>query len=193
MLRRRFKGARPRAWVAWRDRRRNRRWLDGGPRILVVRHPTREPFFYDVLLEWLEHEAPDARRAFELRLLPCCVRDLTPYVLHVPWLQDPVESWSRRVYAQAWALTARCDAAGIPTVNRVDRLGNARKLETARLLASAGIRMPRMRPIADARAFRADAGGLPFPLFVRENAVHGGDAARRHGTRAARAADRGAA
>jgi len=157
-----------------RDRPRNRRWVRGSKRFLVVRDASRIPEFYDVILSWLEDHLPELRGLFELRVLPCRVSDWSPYALHIPWLQDPVESWSPRAYDRACRLADECDRRGIPVVNRVERLGNAMKLEAARRLSHAGIPTPAMRLIEDHREFRATRYGLKLPLFVREDAGHGG-------------------
>jgi hypothetical protein len=109
-----------------------------------------------------------------LRLLPCWILDWSPYVLHVPWLQDPVENWSRRAYVRACRLAAECDRCRIPVINRVDQLSNAMKFEAASRLSRAGIRTPVMRVIGDHREFRETSCGLALPLFVREDAGHGG-------------------
>jgi hypothetical protein len=155
-----------------RDRRLNGRWVGSGERFLVVRHA--EHPAYEVILGWLEEHVPSVRKLFELRVFPCRVVDWSRYVLHIPWLQDPVESWSRRAYAQASRLAAACDRRRIPVVNRVERLSNATKFEAAKRLALAGIRTPMVRVIHDPQEFRETRAGLALPLFVREDAGHGG-------------------
>ena len=77
-----------------RDRPRNRRWVRGTNRVLVVREASRSPEFYDVILDWIETHVPEIRPRFELRVLPCRIADWSLYALHVPWLQDPVEDLS---------------------------------------------------------------------------------------------------
>jgi hypothetical protein len=157
-----------------RDRPRNRRWVRGAKRFLVVREASRIPEFNDVILGWVEEHVPEIRGLFELRVLPCRIFDWSPYALHVPWLQDPVESWSRRAYRRACRLASACDRHGIPVVNRVDRLRNAMKLEAARRMSGAGVPTPAMRLIEDPREFRETRYGLPLPVFVREDGGHGG-------------------
>jgi len=152
----------------------NRRWRGEAKRFLVVRHAGKSPGFYDVILHWVEEHVPEIRGLFELRLLPCWIFDWSSYALHVPWLQDPVENWSRRAYAQACRLAAACDRRSIPVINRVDRLSNATKFDAASRLSRAGIRTPVMRVIGDHREFRETRCGLALPLFVREDAGHGG-------------------
>lgn len=160
--------------VAWRDASRNRRWATAGERFLVVRHAGKKPQFYDVLLAWLEQHYPDVRARFELRLLSHHVRDWRPYVLHVPWLQDPVQGWSPTAYRQAQRLAQACDAASIPIINRVDRLANAGKAAGAQTIASTGIRTAKMALINNPREFLETRCGLALPLFVREDWRHGG-------------------
>jgi hypothetical protein len=141
---------------------------------LVSRHPSKKAYFYDVLLHWLERHYPHLRTRFELGLLTRSVQDWKRYVLHVPWLQDPVQAWSPTAYAQAVRLTRECDARNIPTVNRVEQLTHAGKQEGARRIAAIGIRTAKMVRISDPKEFRATRCGLNLPLFVREDWRHGG-------------------
>jgi hypothetical protein len=166
----------PARWLRYarRDRRRNARFVRGDGRFLVLRDPCVSPGFYSVLLRWLERELPAVRARFELRVLPCRVRDWSRYALHVPWLQDPVEAWSRGAFRFANRLARACDAHGVPVVNRVDRLANAGKSTCARLLAGVGLRTPRMARITDGAEFKETRLGLSLPLFVREDWGHGG-------------------
>jgi hypothetical protein len=107
-----------------------------------------------------------------VRDLPVRIRDWSPYDLHVPWLQDPVQQWSPETYDQANQLAADCDARGIPVLNRVDHLLNATKLRGAELMRSAGLATPNMAPISDPREFARTLAGLSLPLFVREDWGH---------------------
>ena len=172
--RERLSRARGRLEVRTADRRTNRRWVTGTPRFLMLRHAGKTPNFYDIVLQWVEENVPELRRLFELRLLPCWVGDWSRYALLVPWLQDPVEAWSRPAYARALRLSTACDRRGIPVINRVERLRNATKAEGARRISAVGLRTPAMRVIDDAREFRETGAKLALPLFVREDAGHGG-------------------
>jgi hypothetical protein len=160
--------------LAWHDARRNRQFVAAAERFLIVRHSGNKPHFYDVLLKWLQANHPSVRARFELRQLNCSIRDWKRYVLHVPWLQDPVQAWSPTAYVQANRLAAECDARGVPIINRVDRLSNAGKVEGAQRISSTGIRTAKMERITDHELFREICCGLEFPLFVREEWRHGG-------------------
>ena len=163
--------------ISWRCRDAvvNRRHARADNRFLITRHPAKTPRFYDVLLGWMESRLPRVRERFELRMLPLAVRNPSRYVLHVPWLQDPVQQWSVAVYEQARRLAAQLDGRGIPTINPVDRLTNAAKSTAARLIGDAGIRTPRTVPIDDAGRFRDAFLGLELPLIVREDWGHSGE------------------
>ena len=155
-----------------------------GP-IRIVRHASYQKRLFDVIPAWVGNNLPQLSELLSIRELPCEL-GAGARVL-VPWLQDPVQAWSRETYDQVMALQTECDAAGIPVVNRVDRLANAGKARGSELAASVGLRAPRMSLITDPAAFRRDFGGLAFPLFVREDWEHGSvihqadtpDAARR--------------
>jgi hypothetical protein len=160
--------------LARHDAQQNRCLATSDQRFLVTRHAGKLPHFYDVLLDWLREFHPQVRAHFELRQVNCRIRDWSPYVLHLPWLQDPVQSWSPTAYRQAHQLAAACRAHGIQTINPVDRLANASKESGARLIGATGIRTPRIMRITDRREFRETRYGFDFPLIVREDWRHGG-------------------
>jgi hypothetical protein len=141
-------------------------------RVLIVRHRKYQRHFFDVILKWVAANVPELTPLFDVRDLPVCVRDWSPYALHVPWLQDPVQEWSPETYDQTNKLAAECDARGIPVLNRVDRLLNATKSRGAELMGSAGVATPRMAPIANPREFEHSLLGLSLPLFIREDWGH---------------------
>lgn len=151
---------------------RNRRFATAPQRFLVVRH-CEKPYDYDIVIDWAQRHFPELRSLFELQLLPCRCRDWSRYVLHIPWLRDPVQRWSEEAYAQANRLAAECDCRRIPIINRVDKLTNASKLTAAKLLAGAGLRTARAIPIENVEEFRETALGLNLPLIVREEWGHG--------------------
>jgi len=160
--------------LALRDAASNRRWATAEKRFLVVRHSGRQPGFYGDFLQWVAATFPELRALFELRILPHRMPDGSRYLLHIPWLQDPLQHWSPKGYAQAAHLAADCDRHQIPIINRVDRLSNAAKSEGARRLSRMGIRTPQMAVIQDIDDFRRTLGGMEPPLLVRENYGHGG-------------------
>jgi len=155
-----------------RDARHNLTSASVTPRVMLVRHPTNRVRFYQVFLDWVSLNFPECLVHFELRLLPCTVRQGAGVALCVPWLQDPVEDWSQATYRHADALEATCNTHGVSTINPVDRLVNASKIEGTRRIAQAGFRTPRMVLIQDIEAFKRDAGGLTFPICVREDRGH---------------------
>lgn len=155
-----------------RDARHNLATASVTPRVMLVRHPTNRVSFYRVWWDWVSLNFPECLVHFELRLLPCTVRQDAGVTLSVPWLQDPVEDWSQATYRHADALAATCSTQGVSTINPVDRLANASKIEGTRRIAQAGFRTPRMVVITDIDAFKRDAGGLSFPICVREDRGH---------------------
>ena len=133
-----------------------------------------KPRFYGVVLDWLAENHPEERARFELHTLPTRVRDWSRYRLHVPWLQDPVQSWSMRAFDRANRLAAECDERGIPVVNRVDRLINVSRSLAADKLASAGLRTAAVRPLSAGEDTLTSALEIRLPLVVREDRGHGG-------------------
>jgi hypothetical protein len=122
-----------------------------------------------VLAKGLVHRDRDPQRILRGGIPGGC-----DYRLHLAWLQDPVQHWSPATYARACTLAAGCDALGIPTINRVDRLANAVKSTAAKLIARAGVLTPRMEVIRDVHEFHETKMGLSLPLFVREDWGHRG-------------------
>lgn len=149
-------------------------WRRAHPRsrLLIVRHRKYQRRFFDVILKWVAANLPQLAPLFDVRELPVRIRDWSPYALHVPWLQDPVQEWSLDAYEQAKDLAAQCNARSIPVLNRVDCLLNATKSRGAALMRSAGVATPRMATIGDPREFERSLLGLTLPLFIREDWGH---------------------
>jgi hypothetical protein len=161
---------------ALRDFATNRKYVNAGERMLVIRQAREVPGACERgFLTWLEVNLPEVRARIELHSLPYRVRDWTRYRLHIPWFQDPVQQWSGRTFRRANLLAAECDRHGIPVLNRVDRLVNAAKLSGSERIRSAGLRTPVMTRIEDIRAFRSGESGPSLPLIVREDWGHGTD------------------
>ena len=144
----------------------------------MVRRWEFKPHFYEVILRWVYDNFPQYYPMFRIRYLPCSVPRHRNVVLHIPWLQDPVQRWSKRRYRQANRLADQCDERGIAIINRVDRLLNASKSVGAQRIAEAGLRTPRTVPIADVDEFRETMLGIDLPLFVRDDWRHGGQMLR---------------
>jgi hypothetical protein len=160
--------------ISTADAWQNITWLRNGPRILVVRHAGKHPYLQHYYLNWLAREFPKLRSLFELRLLPCNVRDWSRYRLYIPWFQDPAVDWmAPATYARALALEAECASRRIPVVNSLTQTTNCVRSTAFVRLAATGIRTPRVVPISDPRQFRSDLCGLELPLIVREDCGHG--------------------
>lgn len=149
--------------------------------LLITRHPRKYPTLYAVVLDWMRGACPELLDRFEFRLLPFSPVAPADYLLHIPWLQDPVEQWSPEAYRDAVRLTDVLDQAGVPTVNRVDRLRNAGKAKGAELIGSVGIRTPRAALITNTEEFKDSLFGIEPPLLVREDWGHSSADALRTG------------
>ncbi|MEM9303873.1 MAG: tetratricopeptide repeat protein [Pseudomonadota bacterium] len=152
--------------------------LKGGPRVLAVRHPRVVPDGYQVLVDWIRVNRPEYDHLFELRLLPFELEDPERYGVIHPWLQDPVQDWSRQTYDQAVRIGRALEARGVTHINPVDRLVHASKSRAPEFLERVGLRMARSVLIADPDRFRMDAAGLAYPFMIREDWGHGGDPIR---------------
>ncbi|HTQ39311.1 MAG TPA: hypothetical protein VMJ32_09795 [Pirellulales bacterium] len=157
-----------------RDALENRQQVTGNERILLVRHRLHITSYYRKFLDWVATELPDVRRYFELCTLPCRSRIDSRTRLVVPWVSENMVSRRPHVYRQLKELEAIANAGGIETINRVDRILQALKLEASEAIAAAGVRTPKMTRILDHRQFNRDFGGLHLPLLIRENRAHGG-------------------
>src|SRR5262249_38096166 len=125
------------ARVSVADARENNRWLTSGPRILVVRHARKKPYVQHYYLDWLAREFPELRSLFELRLLPCNVRDWSRYRLCLPWFPDSAADWmTPTTYARALDLEAQCRSRGVPVINSIAHTPNRiRSVACVRLAA----------------------------------------------------------
>lgn len=142
-------------------------------RILLVAHFEYRRNFYQGFLDWMVVNLRESMAQFDLALLHKDLRPGPDQKAVVLWLQDPVQAWSERAYANALALQAACDERGVAVVNRVENLTRAGKESGSRLMRECGLRTPRMALITNASEFRKNFLGLPFPLFVREDWGHG--------------------
>ncbi|HEX7125645.1 MAG TPA: hypothetical protein VF406_07660 [Thermodesulfobacteriota bacterium] len=157
------------------DALHNLRYRGASRRILVVRHAARYKRIYNShFLAWVRARVPAAAPLFELRRLPCRVGDWRRYALFLPWLQDPLNRFDPRLYRYAREMERRCEALGIPVVNPVDALSRSVKSVASEIMRAAGVRTPRMVPIADVEVFRKTLGGLAPPVIVREDDRHRG-------------------
>jgi hypothetical protein len=172
-VRMRLKGRLMHVPFAVRDAARNRRWTGSQARFLILRFSGKDPYFHDYFLNWLQTELPAIRARFELRLLPCHVRDWTPYLVCAPWLQDPVSDWlPPGARKRLQTIERECDARGIAVINRVRNLDRAVKSHAAGIIAGMGVRTPRVTRISDAQMLQRDPRGLEFPLIIREDRKH---------------------
>jgi hypothetical protein len=141
---------------------------------LIIHHKSKYRGFYDVVLDWITLNLPEQRSLFERRALPYRLPENHRFALMIPWLQDPVQQWSRRTCYQALTLTRECDRQKIPVMNRVERLSRAGKFTGAQLMKQVGLRAPGVVRITDQTRFKKDFLDLSFPFFVREDCGHGG-------------------
>jgi hypothetical protein len=155
------------------DRRHNRRAKEHDQRLLILRHPTKGPQSFDAILRWLAEHHPDILSRIELRLLPILIRDVSPYRLFVPWLQDPVQDWSCTVFQRVHQFEQKFASKGISVVNSVGQLLNATKVEGARRIKAAGLQVPRMDRITSSRRYVEDFYGFDPPFIIREEWGHG--------------------
>lgn len=159
------------------------------PRIVIAQHRVFRRDYYGQWLRWVESTMPELRPIFEVHDLPCAGVSWHNVALFTAWLQDPVQSWCMETFDQTRRIQDYCARAGIPVLNRVERLSNATRHRGAQLMAGAGLRVPRSAPILNHHEFRETFMGLRFPLFVREDWDHWGPFALAETPEQARAID----
>lgn len=147
--------------------------MSGAP-ILIVRGSPVNPHYYDVVLEWLKKHYRDLGIHFDIAQLPCHLPEHNPYRLVVFWLQDPLSQMDSVECAYAYSLAQECRGRGVRTVNAVDKHLNLGKVQTAILLAGAGIRCPRARTIHSKEEIEAAVEAYGYPMLLRENFWHQG-------------------
>ena len=157
-----------------RDAQENRRHTSARERIALVRHRVHITSYYRLLLDWMADELPQVRPYFELHTLPARGIDWARCRLLVPWVSENMVSRTPQAYQQLERLEQTAQEHGIATVNPVDAILRAIKLEASHAIAAAGVRTPHMQRIDDCRQFRRDLEGAKLPLLIRENRAHGG-------------------
>ena len=141
---------------------------------MLVRHRVHITSYYRSFLAWMASELPEVRPYFELHTLPARQLDWPRCRLVVPWVSENLASRTPRVYRHMKELEATAQTRGVATLNPVDAILGACKLEASESMAAAGVRTPRMRRIRDFRRFRLDLEGHRPSLLVRENRAHSG-------------------
>lgn len=147
-------------------------------RFLVLRDSGHQPSHNDHFLAYLTRSRPAARALFELRRLPCRIRDWESYALVVPWLQDPLRERFPSVYRHASDVERAAAAHGVPVVSPVGTLSAAIKSTALPIIGSVGARTATVAPLAAAMALRAPPAGLSFPFLLREDRDHSGEIVR---------------
>lgn len=143
--------------------------------VLVIRHHKYKRRFYDVVLRWVEMNAPQVLSSFDVIDVDETRNwrvNLSKTRILVPWLQDPVQDWSPTLFSRMLEFQNECDARDIRVFNRVEHLTNASKSVAPRLVSLAGLKMARTVEIADRDEFIRDFGGLRFPILVRDDWGH---------------------
>ncbi len=157
------------------DRRHNQSLASDGPKILFLRHYHPQGDYHWDFFRWLEQRHPALSARCELRRVGWQPGSLDDYGLLVPLVQDPLKELYPQAYAAVWQLQAVCDRAGVPVINRVDRLSNSRKSTALRLIgACSGVRCPRVIPIGSHAALQAAGDMLGYPFLLRDDLGHGG-------------------
>jgi len=152
---------------AWRNRRAT---AEG--RILVVQNSVKQRTVCRDFLGWLERHVPEVRSRLEFGLLPCRVRDWSRYRLMTFWGGDTLVEKAPWLFEAAVALSHECQSHGIPVINSASSWPNVAKSRAAQRMAAAGLRTPRVEPVADVSALWRARDGLSFPLLIREDRCH---------------------
>jgi len=155
------------------DHRINRGAALSDERVLVLRHPNQQPYRWGFFFRWMHQRYPELRRHFEFGLLPFGKLDLSRYRLLFPLLQDPVADWSPLAYRQAMDLAMRFEDRGLPVVNRPDKADHSVKSVGSNLIASTGVRVPKIVPLDRLAKPIEPPDDFGYPFLVREDRGHG--------------------
>lgn len=152
--------------------RRNARCC-GSERILIVQNSVKQRAIARDYFTWVERHVPSLFRRLEFALLPCHAPDPARHPLVVFLGGDTLLDYAPWSYQQAVRLSQQCAKANVAVVNPAPRWTVAAKSETARILASAGVRTPRVEPITNVDEFLRSTEGWTLPLLIREDRCHG--------------------
>lgn len=141
-------------------------------RFLITRLPPFKPHFYDTVLDWIGRNAPELMPLIDLQTVPFEIPANHDYGLHVPWIQDPVQSYNLEAYDASCKLSEQCDKLEIPVINRVEKVTNTGKVRGSELIRKAGFRTPRMELIESIEEFENTLLGFTFPFFIRDDWNH---------------------
>lgn len=155
------------------DSWQNRRWSSKGRGFVIARHSGKAPYFHDYFFRWLGEAVPQVRALFQLRLLPVRRLDWSRVAAFSAWLQDPAVDWlPPNALARVRQIEGECDLRRVPVINSIDKHTNATKSVGAGIIASLGIRTPKIESLEDATR-RDELAERSFPLILRDDRGHG--------------------
>jgi hypothetical protein len=145
----------------------------GRERILIVQNSVKQRAIARDYFTWIERYVPSLFQRLEFALLPCHAPHPERHRLVVFLGGDTLLDHAPWAYQQAVRLSEQCAKANVPVINPAPSWQVVAKSETARILATAGIRTPRVEPITDVAAFLQRPQDWPLPLLIREDRCHG--------------------
>ena len=154
--------------VRWLDSRRNAR-ASGERRILVAHSALERPAGLRQFLTWTEANVPTLRQALEFQQLSRQPIDVSKYGVVAFWGGATLIDRAPWLFRAALELAGRALASGVATINSPDFWPNAIPTRAAKLLATSGLRTPRICALRGESDRGRDCGGLPWPVYVRDD------------------------
>jgi hypothetical protein len=155
-----------------RNVRRNAR-CSGSERILIVQNAVKQRTIARDYFTWVERYVPSLFERLEFALLPCHAPDPARHSLVVFLGGDTLLDFAPWSYKQAVRLSQQCAKANVDVINPAACWIAVAKSQTARILATAGVRTPRVEPITNVATFLRSAEAWTLPLLIREDRCHG--------------------
>lgn len=152
----------------------NQRWARRDGRTMAILLHPQNPGMYRLLLKWLRLNFPEIRESFHLHIWPVSAQRLAGSRLLIPWLQDPIPSWSLSLESEIASLQQQLTVRGIETFNPPSAHRQVARSAMVHTLKGADIRVPRVWPLESARDWDRAISECGGSLLIRKDRGHGG-------------------
>jgi len=157
------------------DRQMNKIVSKDAPHILFIRHTYSVEGYNHHFIQWIRKHYPQAAQHIRLARITRLPITLKNTALVVPWLQDPLKERYPDCYRRMLRVQTACKKRNIPVINPAERLSVSIKSQALPIIGQCGIRTAKIIKISDPALFHPQTHGLPYPFFIREDCLHGGN------------------